>query len=152
MPVPVVPKMPPVVQSPPPPIDRSLLAGYKPKRKFENLDRPATRKEIKEANEILALGKGKHKKKEYDTAQGVIDLRRDILEGRFRATKERKKELGLYSVDRIRPESKSKKIKFKTRYTKEEYEKYLETARLLDEKKKKRVAEAINDVMKGTER
>ena len=127
-----VPKIPPVVQ-PPPPIDRSLLKEYKPKRKLEDLDRPATRKEIKEANEILALGKGKYKKKEYDTAQGVQDLRRDILEGRFRATKERKRELGLLSDDRIRPESK-KKIKFKTKYTKEKFEKYLETAKRIAER------------------
>ena len=150
---PVVPKPPPVVQppqpaQPPPPIDRSLLAGYKPKRKFENLDRPATRKEIKEANEILALGKGKHKKKEYDTAQGVIDLRRDILEGRFRATKERKRELGLLSDDKIRPTP--AKTKIKTKYTKEQFEKYLETANRLDEQKKRRLADAINDVMKDT--
>jgi len=138
----------PVVQPSPPPIDRSLLAGYKPKRRGEDLDRPATRKELKEADAILALGKGKYKKKEYDTAQGVQDLRRDILEGRFRATKERKRELGLLSDVKFRPESKA--IRFKTRYTKEEFEKYLETARRLDEQKNKRVAEAINEVMKET--
>ena len=147
-PTPVIaPASPAPVVQPPPPIDRSLLKGYKAKRRGEDLDRLPTRKEIKEANKILALGKGKYKKKEYDTAQGVQDLRRDILEGRFRATKERKRELGLYSDDRIRPESK-KKIKFKTKYTREEYEKYLETARLLDEQRKKRIAEAINDVIK----
>jgi len=126
-----VAKKPPVVQ-PPPPIDRSLLKGYKPKRKLEDLDRPATRKEIREANEILALGKGKHKGKDYDTVQGVQDLRRDILEGRFKATKERKRELGLLSDDKIRPESKA--IKFKTRYSKEEFEKYLETAKRIAER------------------
>ena len=150
MPSPVITPMTsaPVVQSPPP-IDASLLKGLKLKRRGENLDRPATRKEMREANEILALGKGKYKKKEYDTAQGVIDLRRDILEGRFRATKERKRELGLLSDDRIRQESKSKKPKFKTRYTREQYEKYLETARHIDEQRKKRLADAINEVMKG---
>jgi len=136
---PVVSKIPPVVQPPP-----------KQNKVFEDIDHPVTRKEIKEANEILALGKGKYKRKEYDTAQGVKDLRRDILEGRFRATKERKRELGLYSVDKIRPESKSKKPKIKAKYTKEAYETYLETARLLDEQRKKRLAGAINDVMKET--
>jgi len=145
LPVEVVPV--PVAQ-PPPPIDRSLLTTYKPKRRGEDLDRSATRKELREAKEILALGKGKYKKKEYDTAQGVQDLRRDILEGRFTATKERKKELGLLSEVKIRPESKVPKTKAK--YTKEEFEKYLETARQLDEKRNKRLAEAIHDVMKET--
>ena len=145
----MVPTPVPMVQQSPPLIDRSLLREYKPKRRGEDLDRAATRKELREAKKIFALGKGKYKGKDFDTAQGVQDLRRDILEGRFGATQERKKELGLLSDVKIRPESNGTKTKEK--YTKEEFEKYLETARRLDEQKNKRLAEAINDIVKETE-
>jgi len=133
-------QVPPVLSTPPKPV--------KPRQSVEDFDRPITPEELREANEILALGKGKYKKKDFDTAQGVKDLRRDILEGRFRATKERKRELGLLSDDKIRPAP--AKTKIKTKYTKEQFEKYLETANRLDEQRKRRLADAINDVMKDT--
>jgi uncharacterized protein (UPF0335 family) len=44
----------------------------------------------------------------------------------------------------------AKEHKLKTKFTKEQFEKYLETARRLDEQKKKRLAEAIENVMKET--
>ena len=124
----------------------------KPKQNFEDRDRPVTPQELKEANEILALGKDRGMwkgKQDVDTVEGVRELRRDILEGRFRATKQRKRELGLLDDVKIRPER--AKTKIKTKYTKEQFEKYLETAKRLDEQRNKRLAEAINDVMKGVE-
>ena len=140
-PVSVIPA-PPVV--PPPKVDKLTQI-------IDPIDRPVTPEELREANEILALGtdRGMWKgKRDVDTVEGVRKLRRDILEGRFRATKQRKKELGLASD--VRVSTPPTGIKIKTKYTKEQFEKYLETARRLDEQKKKRLAEAIDDVMKDT--
>jgi hypothetical protein len=124
----------------------------KPKRKIlEDLDRPVTPQELQEANEYLKLGKGFRPGKDIDTAQGVRELRKDILEGRVKATEQRKRELGLSAEVRVRTPPKEIKIKNKIRRTKEQFEKYLETAQRLDEQKRKRLAESINDVMKGAE-
>ena len=118
---------------------RKAYKGSKPLK--ENLDRKPTAKELREANEELKLGD--------DTLQGVRQLRKDILEGRANATKQRKRELGL--MPEVRAMIPAKEHKFETKFTKEQFEKYLETARRLDEQKRKRLAGAINDVIMGTE-
>ena len=105
---------------------------------YEDLDRPVTPQELQEANDFLKLGE--------DTAQRVRELRRGILEGTINATKQRKKALGLSSDVRV---GTPKEIKIKGKYTKEQYEKYLEAARRLDEQKNKRLANAIASVVKG---
>jgi hypothetical protein len=117
---------------------RKVYKGSNPRKK--NLDRKPTAKELREANKELKLGE--------ETQQGVRQLRKDILEGRVNATKQRKRELGL--MPEVRVTIPAKEHKLKTKFTKEQFEKYLETARRLDEQKRKRLAEAINDVMKET--
>ena len=146
---PVVAPVLPVQQSPP--TDVVFPKAGRPKketvvRKIENRvfddgDRPVTPGELQEANEFLKLGE--------DTAQRVRELRNGILEGTVHATKQRKKALGLSSDIRVRTPPKGLKIKAK--YTKEQFEKYLETERLLDAQRKKRIAEMIDNVMKGAE-
>ena len=110
-------------------------------RVFDDGDSPVTPEELQEANEFLKLGE--------DTAQRVRELRKGILEGRVNATKMRKRELGLQPEVRVRTPQKG--IKIKAKYTKEQFEKYLETEKRLDEQRKKRLAEMIDNVMKGAE-
>ena len=110
-------------------------------RVFDDGDRPVTPEELQEANEFLKLGE--------DTAQRVRELRNGILEGTVNATKQRKKALGLSSDVRVRTPPKGLKIKAK--YTKEQFEKYLETEKRLDEQRKKRIANEIADVMNRKE-
>ena len=107
---------------------------------FEDLDRPVTPKELRDADNELKLGD--------ETIQKIRELREDILQGRVNATKQRKIELGFLPETKVRATTPAKEIKVKAKYTKEEFERYLETARLLDEQKRKRLAEAINDVIK----
>ena len=107
------------------------------------LDRPATPQELQDADEEMKLGE--------DTLQHIQKLREDIVQGRAKATGQRKIELGFLPESKIQPITPKKGITIKTKYTKEQFEKYLETAKQLDEQKKKRLAKTINDVMEGTE-
>jgi hypothetical protein len=124
---------PPVAAVKPAAVVESLPLVAKPKHKmFEDFDRPVTPQELQEADEYLKLG-GIRPAKEIDTVQGVHELRKGILEGRVNATEQRKRELGLSSD--IRVSTPKKKTKVKTKYTKEQFEKYLETARRLAERR-----------------
>jgi hypothetical protein len=137
----------PVVQ-PPSPVIIPTPKVVKPKHKvFEDPERPVTPQELQEADEYLKLGSGFRPAKEIDTVHGVRELRKAILEGRVKATEQRKRELGLSSE--VRVSTPSAETKIKTKYTKEQFEKYLETARRLDEQKRERLAEIIADVIKG---
>ena len=127
----------PVVQPPP------KASQPKQNKVYEDLDRPVTPQELQEANELLKLGE--------DTAQRVRELRRGILEGTVNATEQRKKVLGLVPYSEVHVKTPPKGIKIKAKYSKEQFEKYLETAKQLDERRKKQIAEAISDAMKGAE-
>ena len=135
---PVTPK-PPIVQPPP------IVApkAVKPRRTIDDIERPVTPQELQEANDFLKLGE--------DTAQKIRELREDILQGRVKATEPRKIELGFLPETKVQIEIPKKGIKLKDKYTKEQFEKYLETARRLDEQKKKRLVDAINNVVNGEE-
>jgi hypothetical protein len=135
---PVMPK-PPIAQPPPIVIPKAV----KPKRIIDDIERQVTPQELQEANDFLKLGE--------DTAQKIRELREDILQGRVKATEPRKIELGFLPETKVQIEIPKKGIKLKDKYTKEQFEKYLETARRLDEQKKKRLAEAINDIINGAE-
>ena len=136
---PVMPKS-PVVQPPPAVV---IPKAVKPKRIIDDIERPVTPQELQEANAGLKL--------DDETAQKIHELREDILQGRVKATEPRKIELGFLPETKVQIKIPKKGINFKAKFTKEQYEKYLETARRLDEQKKKRLAEAINDVMNGAE-
>jgi hypothetical protein len=156
MPVPVVPPVdnmptamsvvPPAAVKPPP---QAVMPPKAVKRKVDDGDRPVTPEELQEANEYLRLAVNLRPGKDVDTVRGVSELRKDILEGRFGATQQRKKELGLSSD--VHVSIPSKDIKIKTKYRKKQFEKYLETARRLDAQKKERLAQAVDDVMKGAD-
>ena len=80
--------------------------------------------------------------------QRIHELREDILQGRVKATKQRKKELGFLPETKVRAIIPKKGVTINATYTKGQFEKYLETARRLDEQKKERIAHEITDVMK----
>jgi hypothetical protein len=143
----------PVVQSPVPTtiVPKAVKPTQPPKIAVDDIDRSVTPQELQEADEYLKLGQGYKPGKDVDTARGVRELREAILQGRVNATEQRKRELGFLPESKVRATIPKKEMKIKTKYTKEQHEKYLETARRLDEQKKKRLADAINDVMKETE-
>ena len=147
---PVTPK-PLIVQPPPPVITPPVVVpkGVKPKRIIDDIERPVTPQEYQEANEILALGKGRGN--DIDTVQGVRELREAILQGRVKATEPRKIELGFLPETKVQIKIPKKGNTIKAKFTKEQYKKYLETARRLGEQKKKRLVDAINNVVNGAE-
>ena len=124
-------------------IEASRAESKIPKQRVNDIDHPVTPQELHDADDELKLGE--------DTLQRVQKLREDIIQGRVKATGQRKKELGFLPESKVRITTPKKGIKIKTKYTKEQFEKYLETAKHLDEQKKKRLIETINDLMKETE-
>jgi hypothetical protein len=133
----------PVPKRPKHNIEVNRVENRIPKQRVDDIDRPVTPQELHEADEELKLGE--------DTLQRIQKLREDIIQGRVKATGQRKKELGFLPESKVRITTPKKGIKIDTKQTKEQFEKYLETAKQLDEQKKKRLTETINDVMKGTE-
>ena len=130
---PVVPKQ--VVMQPPSKV-------VKPQRNLDDRDRPVTPEELQEANAALRL--------DDKIAQKIKELREDILQGRVKATEPRKIELGFLPESKVQITIPKMNNKIKTKFTKEQYEKYLEAARRLEEQKQKRLADAIRDVIKET--
>ena len=131
---PGVPPTPPVAITP-----DMLPKTFRRKRIMEDIERPVTPQELQEANAGLKL--------DDDTAKKIRELREDILQGRVKATEPRKIELGFLPETKVQIKIPKKGISIRAKYTNEDYERYLETARRLDEQKKKRIAEAIGDVL-----
>jgi hypothetical protein len=98
----------------------------KPTLDIVDIDRPVTAEELQAANEELKLGE--------ETVQKLQELREEILQGRFKATEPRKIELGFLPESKVRITTPAKGKKVKGKYSKEQFEKYLETARHLAEK------------------